>query len=148
MSGIRLLDNRPNNALHQTPKATPIPASTFSYLNIVAGEAARAASQSSGVQGREGAMRLMRRLWLQHPSLHVSAAGNYDGPLVARARGGFGYEIVVKPEGQKGFCVLPRRWVVGRTFAWLGRWRRLGKDYEQKPQTKGSFIQIALTGQC
>ncbi len=48
-------------------------------------------------------MRLMRRLWLQYPSLHVFAGGNYDGPLVARARGGFGYEIeiVVKPEPSK-----------------------------------------------
>lgn len=51
-----------------------------------------------------------------------------------------------RPEGQKGFCVLPRRWVVERTFAWLGQWRRLSKDYEQSPWSEMSFIQIAMTG--
>ena len=41
---------------------------------------------------------------------------------------------------------MPRRWVVERTFAWLGQWRRLSKDYEQSPWSEMSFIQIAMTG--
>ena len=91
---------------------------------------------------------LMRRLWLKYPNLHVFADGNYDGPLVEWAKNCYGYElgIVVKPEGQKGFSVLPRRWVVERTFAWLGQWRRLSKDYEQSPRSEEAFIQIAMIG--
>ena len=91
---------------------------------------------------------LMRRLWLKYPNLHVFADGNYDGPLVEWAKNCYGYEleIVVKPKGQTGFSVLPRRWVVERTFAWLGQWRRLSKDYEQSPRSEEAFIQIAMIG--
>jgi len=97
---------------------------------------------------REGAKMLMRRLWLKYPNLHVFADGGYDGPLVEWAKNCYGYtlEIVVKPEGQKGFAVLPRRWVVERTFAWLGQWRRLAKDYEQSPRSAEAFMQIAMIG--
>lgn len=100
------------------------------------------------VGDREGAKELCRRTFLQHPDLHVWADGNYDGPLVEWAKNCWNYvlDIVVKLEGQKGFCVLPRRWVVERTFAWLGQWRRLSKDYEQSPWSEMSFIQIAMTG--
>ena len=53
-------------------------------------------------------------------------------------------EIVNRPKDQKGFVVLPRRWVVERTFAWLGRYRRLSKDYERLCDTSESMIQIAM----
>ena len=53
-------------------------------------------------------------------------------------------EVVEKPKDQKGFQVLPRRWVVERTFAWLGRSRRLSKDYERLPETSESFIYLAM----
>jgi len=91
---------------------------------------------------------LMRRLWLKYPGLPVFADGNYDGPLVEWATNCYGYEleIVIKPAGQKGFSVLPRRWVVERTFVWLGQWRRLAKDYEQSPRSEEAFIQIAMLG--
>ena len=45
----------------------------------------------------------------------------------------------------KGFQVLARRWVVERTFAWLGKYRRLSKDYEYLPQTSENFIMIAMS---
>ena len=46
--------------------------------------------------------------------------------------------------GHRGFTVIPRRWVVERTFSWLGRHRRLSKDYERQPATTESFIFAAL----
>ena len=91
---------------------------------------------------------LLRRCWLGLPRLtHIWADGNYDGPLIQWVKNCWGYdlEIVVKPAGQKGFCVLARRWVVERTFAWLGKQRRLSKDYEEKPATSEAFIQVAMT---
>ena len=51
----------------------------------------------------------------------------------------------LRAEGQKGFVVLPRRWVVERTFAWLTQCRRLGKDYEVLPSSSEALIYIAMT---
>jgi putative transposase len=53
-------------------------------------------------------------------------------------------EIVRRPRGQPGFTVLPWRWIVERTFAWLGRWRRLKSDYECLPETTEALIHIAM----
>lgn len=52
-------------------------------------------------------------------------------------------EVVRRPEGQKGFVPLPRRWVVERTLAWLGRYRRLSKDYEHTPASSETVVKIA-----
>jgi putative transposase len=54
-------------------------------------------------------------------------------------------EIVSKPAQQKGFVPLSRRWVAERTFAWLGRYRRLSKDYEFEPQSSESMIYLAMS---
>lgn len=51
--------------------------------------------------------------------------------------------IVEKPPDQQGFVVVPRRWVVERTFAWLGRYRRLSKDYEHRPEYSEAWVYIA-----
>jgi len=53
-------------------------------------------------------------------------------------------ETARKPKGQRGFAVLPWRWIVERTFAWLGRWRRLKADYECLPETTEALIHIAM----
>ena len=53
-------------------------------------------------------------------------------------------EIVKRPKDSHEFVVLPRRWVVERTFAWLGRSRRLSKDYEALPDTTEAWIYIAM----
>lgn len=53
-------------------------------------------------------------------------------------------EIVKRPEGIKGFLLLPKRWIVERTFAWLGRYRRLSKDYEYLTQSSETMIRVAM----
>jgi transposase len=52
-------------------------------------------------------------------------------------------EVIEKPSDQQGFQVIPKRWVVERTFAWLGRNRRLSKDYERLPEYSESWIYLA-----
>jgi putative transposase len=54
-------------------------------------------------------------------------------------------ESVARAEGQKGFAVLPHRWVVERTLAWLNQNRRLSKDYEELPSTSETFVYVAMT---
>src|SRR5262245_22021095 len=61
-----------------------------------------------------------------------------------RERGRLDLEVVKRKAGQKGFAVLPRRWVVERTFAWLGFHRRLSKDYEALPETSEAMIYVAM----
>ena len=103
---------------------------------------------AANVGDRAATKDLLRRFWLTLPRLtRIWADGNYDGPLVPWVKNcwGFDLEIVVKPADQKGFSVLPRRWVVERTFAWLGKQRRLSKDYEELPQSSEGFIQIAMS---
>jgi putative transposase len=58
---------------------------------------------------------------------------------------GCAIEIVKRSDDTSGFKVLPRRWVVERTLAWLGRYRRLSKDYEYHPQTSETMIYAAMT---
>lgn len=52
-------------------------------------------------------------------------------------------EVVSRPEGSKGFVLLPRRWVVERTYAWLGRYRRHSRDYERFPESSEAMIKIS-----
>ena len=73
----------------------------------------------------------------------------YVGDLVAwvwalRPRRKVLLEIVKRPEGTKGFLLLPKRWIVERTFAWLGRYRRLSKDDEYLTQTSEAMIRVAM----
>ena len=78
----------------------------------------------------------------------VWADGGYSGPLVAgyAAVNDCRVEIVAKPADQKGFVVLPRRWVVERTFGWLGTYRRLaGRDFETTPASSEAWIRICLS---
>jgi putative transposase len=55
-------------------------------------------------------------------------------------------EIVRRPPGEKGFVLLPKRWVVERTFSWLGRWRRLSRDYEHLTASSEAMVHIASIG--
>lgn len=55
-------------------------------------------------------------------------------------------EIVRRPAGSKGFVLLPKRWVVERTFSWLGRWRRLSRDYEHRTDSSEAMVRIGSIG--
>src|SRR4030095_11511784 len=77
------------------------------------------------------------------------ADGAYGGDLIAwvwalRPRRKVCLEIVRRPKGVKGFQLLPWRWIVERTFGWLGRYRRLSKDYEYLTQPSEAMIRVAM----
>lgn len=55
-------------------------------------------------------------------------------------------EIVRRAKGEKGFVLLPRRWVAERTFSWFGRWRRMSRDYEHKTESSEAMVRIASIG--
>ena len=83
------------------------------------------------------------------PSLSLLwADGGYAGKLVEWAErvAHITVEIVRKPLGIKTFHVLPRRWVVERTFAWIVKCRRLDHDYERLPETSEAMIKWAMIG--
>jgi putative transposase len=99
----------------------------------------------ANVQDRDGAKLVLQKLTGRYPRLQlIWADGGYAGQLIAWVHelGGWLLEIVKRPDESR-FVVLPRRWVVERTFAWLGRHRRLSKDYEALPESSETFILIA-----
>ena len=57
----------------------------------------------------------------------------------------FAVEIVKRSEGKKGWELLPKRWVVERTFGWLGRWRGLAREYDYRPETTAAKILLAMS---
>ncbi len=102
---------------------------------------------AADIQESDGAKLVLRRALGRFPRLRlIWADQGYKAHLVewARAVGGWAIEIVTRPEGAKGFRVLPRRWVVERTFAWLGRNRRLAKDHEGRCETSEAWIDLAM----
>jgi putative transposase len=99
------------------------------------------------VQDRDGAKLVLENLSDQFPRLKkVWADGGYAGQLLEQAKswGKWLLEIVKRPEKAKGFELLPHRWIVERTFAWLGRYRRLSKDYEVFTETSEAMIRLAM----
>ena len=102
----------------------------------------------ANIQDRDGAKRVLERLKGHCERLRlIWADGGYAGQLVEWARlfGPWTLEIVKRNDDLAGFHVLPRRWVVERTFGWLGRYRRLSKDYEQLPENSEAMILLAMT---
>ena len=101
----------------------------------------------ANLQDRDGAVLVLdehtRRLF---PFLEkIFADSAYGGPKLRRAIAGAPWkiEVVKRPANQKGFEVLPKRWVVERTIAWINRCRRLAKDYENLNRTALAFIRLA-----
>ena len=105
---------------------------------------------AASVQDRDGGKLLLEGLGHQWSRLRrIWADGAYGGDLIAwvwalRPWRKVRLEIVRRPTGVKGFQLLPWRWIVERTFGWLGRCRRLSKDYEYLPQTSEAMIRVAM----
>ncbi len=103
---------------------------------------------TASVQERDGARLVFQRLRGGCKKLRlIWVDGGYRGQLVNWVRDHlrFRLQVVLRSEGQQGFKVLPRRWVVERTFGWLNQYRRLSKDYEVLPASSEAMIYIAMT---
>ena len=103
----------------------------------------------ASIQDRDGAALVLdkrtRRLF---PFIErIYADGGYQGPRVRAAAaktGNWKIEIVKRSDKAKGFVVLPKRWVVERTLAWISRNRRLARDFERYARTAAAFIRLAM----
>lgn len=125
---------------------------------------------SADVPDRSGGQMLLETLDGQYPRLsHVWADGGYTKPFQDWVQQHLGWSVQVVKRARKregvmddlarllmtpaeydrlygnGFRVLPRRWVVERTFAWLNTWRRLSKDYEWLPQTSQTHVYLIMS---
>ena len=99
------------------------------------------------IQDRDGAKLVFERIrgWL--PRLkRVWADSAYAGKLIDWLKSSFSWvlEIVKRSDAAQGFEVLPRRWIVERTFGWFNRYRRLSKDYEYLTESSEAMIQISM----
>jgi putative transposase len=102
---------------------------------------------AANIQDRDGAKLVLRKLAGRFSRLVlIWADGGYAGKLIDWVVD-FGHWIlwiVERCDDVKGFVVLPRRWVVERTFSWLGKYRRLSKDYESLTDSSETMVQIAM----
>jgi putative transposase len=105
---------------------------------------------AADIQDRDGAKLVLERVKGRFARLRlIWADGGYAGQLVAwvrdlRRHGRLRLEIVKRSDDAKGFVVLPRRWVVERTFGWMGRSRRLSKDYEETIPSSEAMVKLAM----
>lgn len=103
--------------------------------------------QAAGIQDRDGATRVLSAIRHRYPWLrHIFADGGYAGKKLKAALASVGtwtVQIVKRTDKVKGFVVIPRRWVVERTFAWLGRNRRLAKDFERTIESATAWFVMA-----
>ena len=100
----------------------------------------------ASVQDRHGAELVMDRLAGRYPRLSRlwADAAYRGGPEVEAYLRGWRLDVVEKK--QRGWVRLPRRWIVERTFGWLGRWRRLSKDYEGTVSSSEAWVRVAMVG--
>ncbi len=103
---------------------------------------------AADIQDRDGGAMLMATLFGLYPFLlKLYADGGYQGSgfrnAVKATMAQLNVEIVKRSDQAKGFMVLPKRWVVERTFAWLNRCRRLAKDWECLNRKARAFLVLA-----
>ena len=102
---------------------------------------------AADVQDADGVGDLLKRLKRLYPWLRaVFADGAYDrlAALLACFLLGLTLIVVRRLAGTEGFVLLPRRWVAERTLGWLGRWRRLARDYEELPEVSETMVKLAV----
>jgi transposase len=101
----------------------------------------------ASIQDRDGAVSVLSSIRKLYPWLrHVFADGGYAGDKLRNRLSRIGdwtLEIVKRPDKTKGFEILPKRWVVERTLAWLGRCRRLAKDFEASIESAAAWVLLA-----
>jgi transposase len=116
-------------------------------ITDTAGHLLAARVHAADVQDRDGAPGLLASIRYLFPWLrHIFADGAYTGDKLATAlarRGKWRIEIVKRADQATGFHILPRRWVVERTFAWLNRNRRLARDFEATIDSSEAWIYLA-----
>ena len=103
---------------------------------------------SAGIQDRDGGMLVMATLFGLYPFLlKLYADGGYQGPefqaAMKRILPNLDVSIVKRSDKAKGFIVLPKRWIVERTIAWLNRCRRLAKDWENLARKARAFMLLS-----
>ena len=103
---------------------------------------------AAGIQDRDGGVLLMATLFGAYPFLRrLYADGGYQGPQfqagLRQAMRTVEVEIVKRSDTARGFAVLPKRWIVERTIAWLNRCRRLAKDWECLNRRALAFLRLA-----
>jgi transposase len=105
--------------------------------------------QPACLQDPTGAPPVLAEAVARAPTLRsLWGDGRYGGPTVNTAANALGLQVqvVAKPSDQKGFAVLPHRWVVERTFGWLGKYRRLaGRDFETNPRNSEAWIRVCMS---
>ena len=103
---------------------------------------------SADIQDRDGGVLLIGTLFGLYPFLgKLFADGGYQGPIFEQGAGEFlkqmHVEIVKRSDSANGFVVVPRRWVVERSFAWLNRCRHLAKYFENRTRNALAFLELA-----
>jgi putative transposase len=100
---------------------------------------------AADIQDRDGARLMVERLKCFLPRLRlVFADGGYAGQLVDWLRETVRWTLsIVRRTDEPGFVVLPKRWIVERTFAWLSHYRRHSRDYEELPESSEAMIYIS-----
>jgi putative transposase len=103
---------------------------------------------AANIQDRDGAKLVLAKLKGRFSRLKlIWADGGYAGQLIdwTRKFGRWVLEIVKRSDDVTGFVVLPKRWIVERTFGWFKRYRRLSKDYEVLPESSEAVIYLSMT---
>lgn len=101
---------------------------------------------TADIQDRDGAKLVLEKLRYKFPRLRIIYAdGGYTGKLVEYVANTFNWVLsIIKRNDKQRFVVLPKRWIVERTFAWMDNYRRLSKDYERLNETSVAMIQLAM----
>jgi len=100
---------------------------------------------AADVQDRDGAKWVLAKATFDFARLEtIRADGGYAGRLVEWVSEACCWNMEIIRRTEKGFVVLPKRWVIERTFAWFGKYRRLSKDYEQTTESSEAFIYLAM----